>query len=104
MVYLLRPSARMALGRSSYARVMIKLRADVELKENIVVAMWYRISKKRTKIKSKRTKLSTKWKSVTSQSQPKSQPKSKSKSTPTKLKSKTESKLKKYLMGPPVPI
>ncbi|GKD36599.1 hypothetical protein Tco_1252108 [Tanacetum coccineum] len=26
-------------GRSSYARVMIKLRADVELKDNIVVAM-----------------------------------------------------------------
>ncbi|GKF15294.1 hypothetical protein Tco_0056756 [Tanacetum coccineum] len=26
-------------GRSSYARVMIELRADVELKDNIVVAM-----------------------------------------------------------------
>ncbi|GJU25225.1 hypothetical protein Tco_1163846 [Tanacetum coccineum] len=29
----------MPLGRSSYARVMIELRADVELKDNIVVAM-----------------------------------------------------------------
>ncbi|GKC52144.1 hypothetical protein Tco_1074889 [Tanacetum coccineum] len=29
----------MLLGRSSYARVMIELRADVELKDNIVVAM-----------------------------------------------------------------
>ncbi|GJV95436.1 hypothetical protein Tco_1547013 [Tanacetum coccineum] len=27
-------------GRSSYGRVMIKLRADVELKDNIFVAMW----------------------------------------------------------------
>ncbi|GKE44587.1 hypothetical protein Tco_1471871 [Tanacetum coccineum] len=27
------------IGRSSYARVMIELRADVELKDNIVVAM-----------------------------------------------------------------
>ncbi|GJV30013.1 hypothetical protein Tco_1386461 [Tanacetum coccineum] len=37
IVLLLRPSARM--GRSSYARVMIELRADVELKDNIIVAM-----------------------------------------------------------------
>nr|GEY41301.1 hypothetical protein [Tanacetum cinerariifolium] len=32
-------SAGNALGRSSYARAMIKLRADVELKDNIVAAM-----------------------------------------------------------------
>ncbi|GJR38402.1 hypothetical protein Tco_1214086 [Tanacetum coccineum] len=38
MGYLLRPSARMDRV-SRYARVMIELRADVELKDNIIVAM-----------------------------------------------------------------